>query len=44
VNAFAKNANTLLYIAEPTDSVITGNEATKSKITINGVDVINLSA
>lgn len=32
----------LVYISEPTDSVITGNEASKSKIIINGKDVIDL--
>jgi predicted RNA-binding protein with RPS1 domain len=39
---FAKNSNTLLYIPEPTDSVVTGNEATKSQITINGMTIIDL--
>ena len=42
-NTFKKDANTLLYIPEPTDSVITGNEATKSKININGIDVFDLT-
>lgn len=40
---FEKNKNTVLYIPEPTDSVITGNETTKSKIIINGIDVIDLT-
>jgi predicted RNA-binding protein with RPS1 domain len=39
---FTKNSNTLLYIPEPTDSVVTGNEATKSQITINGMTIIDL--
>ena len=43
INTFEKNKHTLLYIPEPTDSVITGNEATKTKITINGLDVIDLN-
>lgn len=42
INEFWKDGNTFLYIPEPTDSVVTGNEATKSKITINGIDVIDL--
>lgn len=32
----------MIYIPEPTDSIITGNEVTKKKITINGVDVIDI--
>jgi len=43
INEFTKDNNTLLYIPEPTDSVITGNEATKSKIIINGADIIDLN-
>lgn len=43
MSIFKKNSNTLLYIPEPTDSIITGNEATKTKITINGNDIIDLS-
>lgn len=39
---FKKDKNTVLYIPEPTDSVITGNETTKSKIIINGIDAIDL--
>ena len=43
VNEFKKDSNTIVYIPEPTDSIITGNEASKSKITINGIDVIDLN-
>ncbi len=32
----------MIYIPEPTDSVITGNEASKKKITINGIDIIDI--
>ena len=39
---FAKDANTLLYIPESTDSIVTSNEATKSDITINGTDILDL--
>lgn len=34
----------MFYIPEPTDSIITGNEATKTKITINGKDIFDLTA
>jgi len=32
-----------VYIPEPTDSVVTGNEATKAQITINGIDIMDLT-
>jgi len=40
---FGKNENKILYIPEPTDSVITSNEVSNKKITINGADVFDLS-
>lgn len=40
---FKKNSTTLIYIPEPTDSIVTGNETTKSTININGTDVLDLS-
>lgn len=43
LSSFKKNTNTILYIPEPTDSIISGNQATKTRITINWVDVIDLS-
>ncbi len=43
LKGFGKNANRILYIPEPTDSIITGNIATNQKITINWSDVIDLS-
>jgi hypothetical protein len=43
IGEFTKDSNTLIYIPEPTDSVITGNEATEKKITINGKDVLDLT-
>jgi len=42
IATFKKNTNTVIYIPEPTDSVVTGNESTKTKITINGIDVFNI--
>lgn len=41
VSGFGKNTNTLLYIPEPTDSIITANDTTKSKIIINQETVID---
>jgi hypothetical protein len=43
IAGFEKTKNTLLYIPEPTDSIITGNEANASKIIINGSDILDLS-
>jgi hypothetical protein len=41
INNFSKDTNTLLYIPEPTDSIITGNQSTKTSIRINGKEIIN---
>ncbi|MEI6672320.1 MAG: hypothetical protein WCL02_02940 [bacterium] len=43
IHEFKKNTSTLIYIPEPTDSIITGNETTKSTIHINGNDILDLS-
>ncbi len=43
ITEFKKNSTTLIYIPEPTDSIVTGNETTKSTININGNDVLDLS-
>ncbi|MEI7918874.1 MAG: hypothetical protein WCH65_01305 [bacterium] len=43
MNTFSKNANTIIYIPEPTDSIVTSNEASSSKITINGKDVFDIN-
>ena len=43
INEFTKDSNTIVYIPEPTDSVVTGNEATKAQITINGIDIMDLT-
>lgn len=42
IDTFKKQRTTLLYVPEPLDSVITGNEATTSKITINGIDILDI--
>ncbi|MCX6825442.1 MAG: VCBS repeat-containing protein [candidate division SR1 bacterium] len=43
ISEFKKDSNTLIYIAEPTDSIISGNQATTTKVTINGIDVIDIN-
>jgi hypothetical protein len=40
---FTKDSNTVLYIPEPTDSIITGNEANKSQIIINGMVIMDMN-
>ncbi len=42
VYTFAKNENTIIYIPEATDSIITGNKSDTSKISINGIDIFDL--
>lgn len=37
-----KNKNLLIYIPEPLDSIITGNEANKTRITVNNKAIIDL--
>jgi len=37
-----KDENTIIYIPEETDSIITSNEATRTKIRINDVDIIDI--
>jgi hypothetical protein len=37
-----KEENMMIYIPEPTDSIITQNKSTKEKITINNQDIINI--
>lgn len=42
VNDIEKDRNLIIYIPEPTDSVITGNESDRTTITINGQEAINI--